>query len=265
MSRRLVLALGAMGAVALALVLVVFLDTSSPPAAGDVPPPPAPPRDEGLDDEKGWVDPEAPVAEKRRPAVDPRLAPVPDEPEPAPKPTGRFAEQTEADRKRLGDAAFLEMDDLWTRGRRPRSSPEAMAALEELLEKFPDTYRAGCAAYELGQHHLKNGRKAVLERMEAAQPLLERARDRYRESRCDSDVAAANMASLALALEVYRLQDRRRAMAVLDELAALPPTETDHLGKPLADKARFMKEHLPPTPELGGDKPPTGKPPSTGP
>lgn len=234
----------AMGVAAAGMVAAILLGGPSAPPPSPPGPAPKPLAQKVLPAEESWDEPELP----RKAPRDPRLAGAPADEGPAepPPPTPRYAAQSAEDKKRLGEAAYADMHKLWVRGRSPRGHPEAIAAMEELLQKFPDTHRAGCARYELGQHHLKNGRVSPSLRMAAAEPLLKAARDRDGATRCEGDISPGNMAAMALAMDVYRHTDRRLAMTILDELAALPADEKDRLGKPLNEKARFLKEHLPP-------------------
>jgi hypothetical protein len=160
-------------------------------------------------------------------------------------PSGRFGQQSDHDRLKIGPAAYKDMEALWSRGVRPRGSKKAMEALEELVKKYPETFRAGCANYELGLHHLRDSSVSQKDRVTSSTSYLESARSNYKDSRCDGDAAAGNMASLALAMEVYRFTDRNRALSTLADLAALPPNETDSKGAPLAPRARQVMDGFP--------------------
>lgn len=238
---------GALGVMAAGLVGVVLVSTLA-----DVPPPdpqpvtqPAPPPPMRAEHNA------APEVQEAPPPQAPAPAPAEDTPSPVDVPTvaaPRFTAQAEDDRRRLGDAVYKELDALWTKGR-VDSSPAANAALTRILERFPDTHRAGCARLQLGLHTLKDPALPVADRVKAASPLLETARTRDVETRCDGDVSAGRMAQLALAADVYRTSDPRLAASLLAELAALPDSEVDHLGRPLNEKARALAQRpAPPSP-----------------
>ncbi len=68
-----------------------------------------------------------------------------------------FVEAMASDGKRYGAGQLNEIDDLYRRGTEGVDSEDGRAALEELVEKFPESNRGGCAAANLGAHHLNNG------------------------------------------------------------------------------------------------------------
>ena len=157
MNRRWLVMMGALTASAGALLLLIFLDNPIPRSTGDDPAPikrPTPPPTRPTTP-NAWENDTAPATPSdltRRQVQDPQkqqelkdIMPLKDYP-----PSGRFGQQADDDRKKLGDSAYLEMDRLWTKGLRPRGNPESMKAMEELLKQYPNTWRAGCAAYELG-------------------------------------------------------------------------------------------------------------------
>ncbi len=265
MNRRWFVMMGVLAAAAGGLLLLIFLDNPLPRSTGDGPAPikrptPPPTRPTTPNTWENDTAPATPSDLTRRQVQDPQkqqelkdIMPLKDYP-----PSGRFGQQADDDRKKLGDAAYLEMDKLWTKGQRPRGNPESMKAMEELLKQYPNTWRAGCAAYELGLHHLKDGNRPQKDRVESAQKLLEDARGNYSKSRCDGDASAGNMATLALAQEVYKYTDRNRALSLLDEMAALPPNETDASGHPLSIRAQKLRAAMPAqAPPLEGASPPS--------
>ncbi len=154
----------------------------------------------------------------------------------------RFGEAFEkkwlADRERLGVERHREMERLWFEGRRPRGDAEAMAKLERLLDEFPDTNRAGCAAMELGHHAMRSRTLDLDARRERAQRHWHLVEQRYDDTLCEYNSPAAGMSKLALATWVYRHTDPAMARRLLEELVREHQGETDHLGRPLAVSAK---------------------------
>ncbi|MBI5497435.1 MAG: hypothetical protein HY904_20660 [Deltaproteobacteria bacterium] len=247
MSRGLVMGLGLAGGGTLLLLALLFVDSAPPPTTTPAAPAPRAPVARTPRDTTPLPDPSptrvtlAPHAElpDGEPDIARQIQPIQGYP-----PSGRYGQQADDDRLKLGQAAYLDLERLWSKGVRPRGNPASMKALEELLEKYPDSWRAGCAAYELGLHHLRSGQAAPAEREAQGQKYLELARSRYPKSRCDGDAAAEHMADLALALDVYRNKDRNRALTILEEMQGLPPNETDPHGTPLRERARKIRETI---------------------
>jgi hypothetical protein len=179
--------------------------------------------------------------------------------------SGFYGKQADEDRKRLGPAAYVDMERLWGRGHKPKGDPDAQAALDELLRKFPDTHRAGCAAYMLGMHRLRDMRKSQKQRVDEAEDYLLKAKDRYPQSRCDGDVGAGVEASMALAVEVYRYKDPRRAQTMLTELSELPPEVLDTRGQPFSKRAKQLLGNVKPdAPPMSEQTPVHISPPDAG-
>ena len=149
-----------------------------------------------------------------------------------------FEKKWLADRERLGAERHREMERLWFEGRRPRGDPEAVAKLEHLLEEFPDTNRAGCAAMELGHHAMRSRTLALDARRERAQRYWHLVEQRYDDTLCEYNAPAAGMSKLALATWVYRHTDTAMARRLLEEVLRGHQGETDHLGRPLEVSAK---------------------------
>ena len=155
-----------------------------------------------------------------------------------------FHDKWYSDRERLGPDRHRQMEKLWFEGRRPRGSPDAIAKLEKILEEFPDTNRAGCAAYELGQHYIRNRSLALDKRRKMAEHYWLLVDQRYRDSLCEYNAPAGGMSKLALVNCIYRYTDPAMARRLLEEIIEKHKGETDHLGQPLELVARRMLEQL---------------------
>ncbi len=155
-----------------------------------------------------------------------------------------FHDKWYQDRERLGRERHHDMEKLWFEGRRPRGEPKAIDKLEKLLEQYPDTNRAGCAAYELGQHYLKDARLPLAERRQKAEQYFRLTDERYDDTLCEFNQPAASMSRLALATWVYRYTDRALARRMLEEVIEREKGHTDHLGQPLDQVARKLLEQI---------------------
>ncbi|RLB58210.1 MAG: hypothetical protein DRI34_05615 [Deltaproteobacteria bacterium] len=153
-----------------------------------------------------------------------------------------FHDKWYEDRRRLGEERHRQMEKLWFGGRRPRGSAKSIARLEELLREFPDTNRAGCAAYELGQHYMRLRNLPLNKRREKAEHYWRLVGERYRDTICEFNEPAAAMSQLALVNWVYRYTDPARARRLLEDIIKNDQGQTDHLGQPLPDLARRMLE-----------------------
>jgi len=155
-----------------------------------------------------------------------------------------FHDKWYEDRERLGRERHKELEKLWFDGRRPRGDPDSIDKLEKLLEEFPDTNRAGCAAFELGHHYMRSRALSLEERRKKAEEYWHMAENRYRESLCEYNSHPAAMSKLALATWVYRKSNPGRARRLLEEIIEKHKGETDHLGQPLEVAARRFLERL---------------------
>lgn len=155
-----------------------------------------------------------------------------------------FEQNWRKDRDRLGAEKHKEMEQLWFEGRRPRGDPASIEKLEQILERYPETNRAGCAAMELGHHYMRSRDLPMEERRKKASDSWHRVENRYSEVLCEYNAPAAGMSKLALATWVYRSTDPAQARRLLQEVLDEHQGETDHLGRPLGATAKRILERL---------------------
>jgi hypothetical protein len=148
------------------------------------------------------------------------------------------------DRDKLGKDRHKEMERLWFQGRRPRGDPDSIEKLEKLLAEYPETNRAGCAAFELGHHYIRNRKLDLAERRKKAEEYWLIAEDRYRDSLCEYNAHPGAMSKLALATWVYRKDDPGKARRLLEDILKNHEGETDHLGQPLSVAAKRLLDQL---------------------
>lgn len=160
----------------------------------------------------------------------------------------RFGQEFEKkwyqDRERLGEERHREMEKLWFEGRRPRGKQESIEKLEKILEEYPDTNRAGCAAFELGHHVIRDRRLDLAARREKAEGYWRMVEERYDDTLCEYNAHAPALSKLALATWVLRYSDPAEARRVLEEVIKQHAGETDHLGQPLEKTAQRILDRL---------------------
>ncbi len=222
--------------------------------------------DEGAGDVAPVLADASPPVPDVRPGRDQRIRPGPQPERPKPGPTNgprpgqdaqgpvtedtiqKFGQEFEAlwrkDRERLGPERHKEMERLWFEGRRPRGDPASIAKLEKILDEFPDTNRAGCAAMELGHHYMRSRSLPMDQRRKKAAEYWHRVEQRYGDVLCEYNAPAAGMSKLALATWIYRSTDPGMARRLLQEVIDKHQGETDHLGRPLAATAKRILERL---------------------
>jgi hypothetical protein len=136
------------------------------------------------------------------------------------------------------------MEQLWFQGRRPRGDPEAIEKLEKILKEYPDTNRAGCAAFELGHHYIRNRSLNLADRRKKAEEYWHLVDERYRDNLCEYNSHPAALSKLAMATWVYRYTDPAAARRLLEEVINKHTGETDHLGQPLEETASRLLEQI---------------------
>ena len=105
-------------------------------------------------------------------------------------------------------------------------SPEAKASLEQMVEKFPDLNRTGCAILYLGQ--MSEGEERV--------KLLRAAIDKHGDCFYGNGVQVGAFARFLLGHHYKEAADAAKAEALFDEVRTDFPGAIDHRGRPLADQ-----------------------------
>jgi len=157
---------------------------------------------------------------------------------------GEFEKKWHEDKEKLGRERHKEMERLWFEGRRPRGNPESMEKLEKILEEYPDTNRAGCAAFELGHHYLRSRSITLEDRRKKAENYWRMVDERYPEALCEYNAHPAALSKLAMATWVYRYTDPARARRLLEEVIEKHAGESDHLGQPLESTANRLLDQI---------------------
>jgi hypothetical protein len=157
---------------------------------------------------------------------------------------GEFEKKWHEDKEKLGRDRHKEMERLWFQGRRPRGNPESIEKLEKIIEEYPDTNRAACAAFELGHHYIRNRSTTLDQRRKQAEKYWRMVDERYSDSLCEYNAHPAALSKLARAAWVYRYTDPAQARRLLEEVVEKHAGETDHLGQPLENTANRLLDQL---------------------
>jgi hypothetical protein len=159
---------------------------------------------------------------------------------------GEFEKKWHADREKLGRDRHKEMERLWFQGRRPRGDPESILKLEQILQEYPDTNRAACAAFELGHHYIRSRSMSMGlgDRRKKAEEYWRMVDDRYPDSLCEYNAHPAALSKLAMAAWVHRYTDPASARRLLEEVIKKHAGETDHLGQPLEATANRLLDQI---------------------
>jgi len=157
---------------------------------------------------------------------------------------GEFEKKWHEDKEKLGRERHKEMERLWFQGRRPRGNPESMEKLEKILEEYPETNRAACAAFELGHHYLRSRSMTLDDRRKKAEEYWRMVDERYSDSLCEYNAHPAALSKMAMATWVYRYTDPAQARRLLEEVIDKHAGETDHLGQPLENTANRLLDQL---------------------
>ena len=136
--------------------------------------------------------------------------------------------RAEEDRKRYTWEELQEIEKLYqvanTKGKR---SPEAVASLKQLLEKYDKANRTGCATLYLGQASLG------AERLEYLTRAVEKFSDCYYFNGCQ----VGGYGRYVLALTLWEKGEKDKARALLAELKSTYKDATDHRGRPMSEVA----------------------------
>lgn len=157
---------------------------------------------------------------------------------------GEFEKKWHEDKKKLGRERHKEMERLWFQGRRPRGNPESMEKLEKIIEEYPDTNRAACAAFELGHHYIRSRSMPLDDRRKKAEGYWRMVDERYSDGLCEYNAHPAALSKLARAAWVYRYTDPAQARRMLEEVVEKHAGETDHLGQPLENTANRLLDQI---------------------
>lgn len=140
-------------------------------------------------------------------------------------------ERMALDRKALSSGEFRELESLYQSANRDLRSPDAKAKLKEVVRKFPQSSRAGCAVLYLAQ--LSEG----AEREE----YLKSAIAKYGNSWYGDGVQVGALARAQLAVTYANAGRQGEAQKLAEELRLQFPGAVDHSGARLAESLQTLK------------------------
>lgn len=118
-----------------------------------------------------------------------------------------------------------EIEQLYQSANQNLRAPESRGRLQELIDKYPASNRAGCAALYLAQMSGDNDREVLLK-----QAIEHHADAWYGDGSQVGPLARAHLASL------YHKQQRQdEALAVVRAVATETPDAVDHQGRRIVD------------------------------
>lgn len=139
------------------------------------------------------------------------------------------------DRRNYTPEQLQEIETLYqvanTKGKR---SPEAIASLKQLLEKYDKANRTGCATLYLGQA------SEGAERLEYLTRAVEKFSDCYYFNGCQ----VGGYGRYVLALTLWEKGEKDKARSLLAELKTTYKDATDHRGRPMSEAAEAAEKQL---------------------
>jgi len=145
-------------------------------------------------------------------------------------------ERMALDRGLLSSDEFRELESLYQSANRDLRSPDANAKLKEVVRRFPQSNRAGCAVLYLAQ--LSEGT--------AREEYLKSAIARYSNSWYGDGVQVGARARAQLAVSYANSGRGDEAQKLAQELQALFPSAVDHSGVRLAEGLKMLKSQRSP-------------------
>lgn len=121
-----------------------------------------------------------------------------------------------------------EIEELYQSANQNLRAPESRGRLQQVLDKYPDSNRAGCAALYLAQTAPESDREA----------LLKQAIDRHTDAWYGDGTQVGPLARAYLAT-LYQKQKRQdEAVAIARAILADTPDAVDHQGRRIVDVLR---------------------------
>ena len=138
----------------------------------------------------------------------------------------QFERRVDQDEKKYSSSQLFEAENLYQTMNKQWRSPEGREALEQLVKKYPDINRTGCAELYLGQ---------VSEGVEKVQHL-QTAIEKHSDCMYGDGVQVGAYARYLLALCYKEKGDDARANSLFDEIRKDFPYAVDHEGKSLEEQ-----------------------------
>lgn len=138
----------------------------------------------------------------------------------------KFEEKIAIDRKKYKDAELREAETLYQVANKNWKSPEAKKSLEEMIQKYPDINRTGCAVLYLAQS--SEGDEKV--------KYLQMAIDKFNDCYYGDGVQVGAYARYLLGWHYQNTGNNTKANTLFYELKTQFSNSVDHSGNFLMDK-----------------------------
>ncbi len=138
----------------------------------------------------------------------------------------KFEEKIAIDRKKYKDTELREAETLYQVANKNWKSPEAKKSLEEMIQKYPDINRTGCAVLYLAQS--SEGDEKV--------KYLQMAIDKFNDCYYGDGVQVGAYARYLLGWHYQNTGNTTKANTLFYELKTQFPNSVDHSGNFLMDK-----------------------------
>ncbi len=140
-------------------------------------------------------------------------------------------ERMELDRKLMSDDEFRAMETTYQEANRNLRAPGAAAALQEVIDKYPKSDRAGCAVLYLAQMSMGSAREGY----------LKTAIEKFGDTWYGDGVQVGALARAQLAIYYANNKRAEDATKLAHEIVTKFPGAIDHSGARLADGLRTLK------------------------
>jgi len=143
----------------------------------------------------------------------------------------RFNTRWQKDSEKYSSDQLRELENLYQVANKNWRSEEARKSLEELLKKFPDTNRTGCAVLYMAQW--SEG--------EEREKRLKEAIEKFDDCFYGNGVQVGAYARYLLGYYYFDKGEKEKAKALFNEILDKYPDAVDHSGNLLAEKIKEIK------------------------
>ena len=143
----------------------------------------------------------------------------------------KFNKRWQKDSEKYSSEQIRDLENLYQVANKNWRSEEAKKSLEELLKKYPDTNRTGCAVLYMAQW--AEG--------EEREKLLKEAMEKFDDCFYGNGVQVGAYARYLLSCYYFEKGEKEKAKTLFNEILSKYPDAVDHSGELLADKIKGIK------------------------
>jgi len=143
----------------------------------------------------------------------------------------KFNKRWQKDSEKYSSEQIRDLENLYQVANKNWRSEEAKKSLEELLKKYPDTNRTGCAVLYMAQW--AEG--------EEREKLLKEAMEKFDDCFYGDGVQVGAYARYLLGCYYFDKGEKEKAKTLFNEIFSKYPDAVDHSGELLADKIKGIK------------------------